>query len=698
MMPLTPQEQARYEELRMRDLEEREAEELATMAPAQQKTTIPSAEPKKREPEIGALEAFGRGAAGMLSPISKYGEAAGIKARTAYEDIKRGKPSLGVPYGLALETAEELETQSAEGQPLAYYGGKAAGLVGGVGAGLRATAPSLLKAIGMGAGEGALYTAGSIPKQVWEEQPGGAAIQTGIGAATGAAIPAALGGVALRKELGAGYRTAVEANKEKGILGLPMSAVEGIKATRGAIQEPKAMREVIEQIAAQPKQTKAPSMSIPPESFQPEMTKAIPKQTIGQQIMQGPAISPEEEAQFLVNLLQQGKTPAKEFLTQKSTQLYPGQIGAKRLGEALEMPLSQRVQAREFNASEMGRELQPAAEKAKAAMLEKGPLFAKLKDEARLEYKSKGLKDVYAEIRSGIARGQESKAYSSAAKNALRDVLQILNEAKGPYTKGLARGGIKSIDPADQFDRLWSARRSIREQMDVFKAGDPNAVELLKPVEQAIDKAIKSTPSQRTADALFSRGTRAYDVGIEPLEMKLGKGKNAPRELSSTNIKLAFGDTLKGEQMQRGIEMSRKFADDFAEQLGPENRKAVVEFFDALENAKTVADRKRLLDSIKFAEGPSGAAIRAGIERLQQTIKPAPGGAEMFRAAPEYLTSVDTFMADQAAKRFGKSYDELTGAEQLKLVNMFQWFKENPNATMKEIENKFTSILRGKKK
>jgi hypothetical protein len=55
-------------------------------------------------------------------------------------------------------------------------------------------------------------------------------------------------------------------------------------------------------------------------------------------------------------------------------------------------------------------------------------------------------------------------------------------------------------------------------------------------------------------------------------------------------------------------------------------------------------------------------------------------------------------MADQAAKRFGKSYDELTGAEQLKLVNMFQWFKENPNATMKEIENKFTSILRGKKK
>jgi hypothetical protein len=680
------------------DLQLRLLELEREKALAQQKTTIPSAEQKKREPEIGALEAFGRGAAGMLSPISKYGEAAGIKARTAYEDIKRGKPSFGVPYGLALETAEELETQSAEEQPLAYYGGKALGLAGGVGYGMRATAPSLLKAIGIGAGEGAAYTAGSIPKQFLEEQPGEAALQTAIGAAAGAAIPAALGGVALRKELGAGYRAAVEANREKGIIGLPMSAVEGIKATRGAIQEPKAMREVIEQIAAQPKQTKAPSMSIPPESFQPEMTKAIPKQTVVQQIIKGPSISPEEEAQFLVNLLQQGKTPAKEFLTQKSTQLYPGQIGAKRLGEALEMPLSQRVQAREFNASEMGRELQPAAEKAKAAMLKKGPLFKQLQDEARLEYKSEGLEDVYSTIRRAVVRGSESEAYSSGAKSTLKGALEILNTAKGPYTEGLKRGGIKSVDPADQFDRLFAARRYIDDKLKVMKAGEPEAVELLNPVRDALNSAMKTSPSQRTADALYSSGTEAYQTAIKPLEMSLGEGKKAKRELSGTNIKLAFGDTLKGEKMQRGIEMSRKFADDFAEQLGPENRQAVVEFFDALANAKTVADRKRLLDSIKFAEGPSGAAIRAGIERLQQTIKPAPGGAEMFRAAPEYLTSVDTFMADQAAKRFGKSYDELTGAEQLKLVNMFQWFKENPNATMKEIENKFTSILRGAKK
>ena len=665
---------------------------------AQQETTIPSAEPKKQEPEIGALEAFGRGAAGMLSPISKYGEAAGIKARTAYEDIKRGKPSLGVPYGLALETAEELETQSAEEQPLAYYGGKAAGLAGGIGYGLRATAPSLLKAIGIGAGEGAAYTAGSIPKQVLEEQPGGAALQTAIGAATGAAIPTALGGVALRKELGAGYKTAVEANKESGLFGLPASLAEGVRATRGAIQIPKAMREVVEEIAAQPKQTQTLSQSIPPESFAPEMTKAMPKQTIGQQLKQGPSISPEEEAQFLVNLLQQGKTPAKEFFTQKVTQLYPGQIGGKTLGEALEIPLSQRVQAREFNASQTGKAMRPAAEQAKSAMLKKGPLFQQLQDEARLEYKSEGLEDVYSALRRAVVRGNESKSYSSGAKSTLKGALEILNTAKGPYTEGLKRGGIKSVDSADQFDRLFAARRYIDDKLKSIKAGEPEAVELLNPVRNAINAAMKTSPSQRTADALYSAGTEAYQTAIKPLEMTLGEGKRAKRELSGANIKLAFGDTLKGEKMERGIEMSRKFADDFAEQLGPENRKAVVEFFDALANAKTVADRKRLLDSIKFAEGPSGAAIRAGIERLQQTIKPAPGGAEMFRAAPEYLTSVDTFMADQAAKRFGKSYDELTGAEQLKLVNMFQWFKENPNATMKEIENKFTSILRGKKK
>jgi hypothetical protein len=46
-MPLTPQEQARYEELRMRDLEEREAEELATMAPAK-----PARPARMPEPDV----------------------------------------------------------------------------------------------------------------------------------------------------------------------------------------------------------------------------------------------------------------------------------------------------------------------------------------------------------------------------------------------------------------------------------------------------------------------------------------------------------------------------------------------------------------------------------------------------------------------------------------------------------------------
>ena len=63
-MPLTPQEQARYEELRMRDLEEREAEELATMAPAK-----PAGPARMPEPDVPVSwpEATARGLADVLT-------------------------------------------------------------------------------------------------------------------------------------------------------------------------------------------------------------------------------------------------------------------------------------------------------------------------------------------------------------------------------------------------------------------------------------------------------------------------------------------------------------------------------------------------------------------------------------------------------------------------------------------------------
>ena len=70
----------------------------------------------------------------------------------------------------------------------------------------------------------------------------------------------------------------------------------------------------------------------------------------------------------------------------------------------------------------------------------------------------------------------------------------------------------------------------------------------------------------------------------------------------------------------------------------------------------------------------------------------------MFTAAPEYLQSVDAFVGEQAAKQFGKNYDQLTGAQQLKLINMFQWFKKNPDAGMQEMNDAFTRILKGKSK
>ena len=280
------------------------------------------------------------------------------------------------------------------------------------------------------------------------------------------------------------------------------------------------------------------------------------------------------------------------------------------------------------------------------------------------------------------------------ARNTVDEIDMIINEGSALPRYGVSEGPLKSANAQEVYKRFQAAReyadRAIRKNPQ-----DLSIQDVLMPLRDQLDEVLKTSPSKVIADTLYSKGKQVSALGIKPLEMPIGDKKTM---LSGKAIQSALGDTQKGEKLARGIEEARAFTQQFGEQLGPQESAKIDKFFNALADARSVADQKRILDSAKFAEGPSGSAIRAGIERLSQTIKPAPGGADMFRAAPEYLQSVDAFMADQAAKRFGKPYDKLTGSEQLKLVNMFQWFKENPQATMSDIESKFQSILRGTKK
>lgn len=665
-MPLTPEQQAELDELELRDLEEREAEEKAMQA-----------EPKYKEPklpEVGGVEAFGMGAAGALSPIAKYGTAAGIKARTAFEDIKRGKPSFGVPFGIAVETAEEQERAAKEQKPGAYYGGLGAGILGGAAASLPAKIPGALGVLGIGAGTGAAQSMGSVPYEQVKQDPLEllkSGLTGGLFGAGVSAIPLAIGG---RGPIIEGGKAAMKGAEGKGAIQGAFSAVsEALPAMRGAARETQAFKETVGKIA--------------PESVQ--------QPTVGQYLKTGTQVTPEEETEFLLNLLQPGKTPAKEFYAQKATQLYPGQTGPKQLQSVLEMPLEQRVQAREFERADVGRALLPQAQAAKQVLKGKGKVFEDLQNKAIEEYQGKGLPEVFMAL--DTAKGSEFSGVSSKARKTVDELMEIIGEGKSLDKGRLQPGDITEVSNQEAYKRLQTAREWIDDVIDT-SFDDPSVTKVLRPVRKSLDDALKSSPSKALADEIFARGRQVEQVGIEPLEMALGKGKRAPRELSSAQIKGAFGDTVRGEQAQRGIEMARSYAKDFAEQLGPENAKTVSDFFDALANAKSVADRKRILDQLKFSEGPSGAAIRAGIEKLQQTIKPAPGGASMFRAAPEYLQSVDAFMSENARRYFNKPFDKLSGNQQYKLVNAYQWFKENPNATMQEMNEVFTRIMKGTSK
>lgn len=629
---------------------------------------------KEEESSVSGLEAFGMGAAGALSPIAKYGQAAGIKARTAYEDIKRGKPSFGVPYDIAMETVEEMQQEAREKKPGAYYGGMATGVLGGLGYAARATVPSALKGLGLGIGEGAAYTVGEYPYKQLKEDPAGAAEAAAYGGAAGGALGAIPMLAGARGPIIQGIKSAIKGAEGKGVVGGGVGAVsEAIPAAIGAARETRQFKEAVKEIA--PEAVKQPS--------------------IAQYIKEGSQVTPQEEARFLLNLLQEGKTPAKKFYTEKATQLYPGQIGPKQLEKVLDIPLEQRVQARDFERADIGRQLLPQAEQAKTVLQSKGRAFEELQNKAIQEYQGKGLPEVYMALDK--ARAAEFSGISQKAKKTVEQVFEILDEGKSLTQDRLQSGDLLDVGYEEAYKRLQAAREWVDDVLQ-SSLDDPSVTRLLQPVRKSLDDALKSSPSKALADKIYASGRQVEDVAIKPLEMTLGEGKGAPRELSSAQIKSVFGDTVKGEKAQRGIEMGRNFASEFAQQLGPENAKVVTEFFDALANARTVADRKRILDQLKFAEGPSGAAIRAGIEKLQQTIKPSPGGASMFRAAPEYLQSVDAFMSDKARQYFNKPFDKLSGQEQYKLVNAYQWFKENPNATPQQMNEVLTRILKGRKK
>lgn len=654
--------------LQQRLLELEEEEAMAAQAPA----ATPTPKPRK-EDEVSGLEAFGRGVAGALSPIAKYGEAIGIMGRTAYEDLKRGKPSLGVPFGIAVETAEEAEQAAREQKPGAYYGGMATGVLGGVGAGLKAVLPSAVKAIGIGAGTGAAQSAGGVPLQEIKEDPLsllGAAAKGGAVGAGLTAIPLAFGA---RGPFIEGGKAAIKGAEGKGVIGGTLGAAsEAIPAMRGAARETQAFKEAVKQIA-------------------PE---AVQQPTVGQYLRQGMQVTPEEEAQFLLNLLQPGKTPAKEFYTQKATQLYPGQIGPKQLQSVLDIPLEQRVQARAFDPSAMGKALQPQAEAARQALGKKGEAFQKLQALAAEEYKRTQLPTISNAIK--LAKGQfERPGTSRLTKNTVEEIDTIINKGSALPGYGLTDGPLKSANAAEAYKRLQAAREYADRAIEL-NPNDISIQRVLQPIRDRLDDVLKSSPSKVIADKLYSQGKEIEALTISPLEATI-KGTQKTY-LSGKKIQQALGDTLAGEKMAKGIEQAREFTKEFGQKLGPKESAKIDQFFNALADARSVADRKRILDQLKFAEGPSGAAIRAGIEKLQQTIKPAPGGASMFRAAPEYLQSVDAFMADKARQYFNKPFDKLSGGEQYKLVNAYQWFKENPNATMQEMNEAFTRILKGKGK
>jgi len=567
--------------------------------------------------------------------------------------------------------------------------------------------PSAGKAYGIGLGTGAAFEAGNLPLEQIKQDPVSLLESAMVGGAKGVALPLGMQVIGARAPIAKGVTAGLKEIKTDPLtaLGIPKAIGEGVKTTYGAIRQPQefieatqaAKRQIDPMMQYGAQQAQRGPQAIPMESLPPtaEISAATPQQTgieAVKKAIKGGGVSPQDEADFLLSLLQPGSNPVKEYYRQKVTQLSPSGQGSENFQRMLEIPSSQRYQAREFDRSGMARTLQPQAQAARQALGKKGKAFQQLQELASQEYKRTQLPSVSNAIK--LAKKQyEQPGTSALTRNIVEQIDSIINQGSALPRYGVTEGPLKSANAQEAYKRLQAAReyadRAIRKNPQ-----DLSIQDVLMPLRNNLDDVLKSSPSKVIADKLYAKGKGVEQLGISPLEMKVGK----ERMLSSKAIQEALGDTVKGEQIQIGIERAKEFTQEFAQQLGPQEAAKIDRFFNALSDARTVAERKRIIDNVKFAEGPSGSALRKGVDYLQSIIQPTKSGAQMFTAAPEYLQSVDAFVGEQAVKQFGKNYDQLTGGQQLKLINMFQWFKKNPDAGMQEMNDAFTQILKGKGK
>lgn len=615
-----------------------------------------------------------------------------------------------------------LDKQAAADNPGAFLGGQITGGVVGaiapVGAlKLAAQAPKLAKgaqalaratqgstaartAAKVGAVEGAVYGFGSSeaedPTQLAADTLKGGAFGAGGGLVVGKGlekisdfataasdIPGKVSALAQKflPDVTAMKRGFEEGAKEKTISeGLVANVEKVYKGVKGALTEGRASKELQSEISDQVTEAKRllnKKMLDLPEG-------QLSKQEI---IVANKSIRDmgDEEA-ILAALLEDGPNPVKKWIAQKAATENPGNMPASQYEEILNMSAAVRDTAKEFDPSQVGRELKPLVKDVHESFIEgRGQAYGDLQTDAGIAYVKKYTEPLIDVLDEGIRRGRDrSSVISSKVPNVMEEVKRIILEAPDYADKGLTPGPLVQASKIEHFKRLQLARELIDDSIS-FDAnkGRMSGDNLLMGVRSQIDEALKTSPMKNQVDELWaaSKDVESNFFGA----IKFGKG--AGISIDEFKIAKMLNDTDSGGRFRNAVDSFQEFIN--RPELNNELRGKAQKLITKLKENFKIAEDKRALASFRWTPGPSSPAV----QRLQSVM----GGQktlveEAVQSPTGFVTMMDEFRKE-ITERAGKKLDDFDEKERAALAKLWVLRKNSPDMSQAKFEEHYKMLF-----
>ena len=209
---------------------------------------------------------------------------------------------------------------------------------------------------------------------------------------------------------------------------------------------------------------------------------------------------------------------------------------------------------------------------------------------------------------------------------------------------------------------------------------------ILSNTRDAIDDALKSAPSKRQADALYSQAKQ--------IEAKLSSATEFRNAAGRTDV-----DAVKVEKLLGNSDNARRFQDtqkeilNFIQQPGvdPETQQAVQGVLKRFKAHSDTAEDRRIIQSMRASQGPSSPVI----ERQSHLMNKAGLPPAAINSPSGYINSVNDFIDTMGVRVFNKPWESLALPQKSKIMRAFKWRQENPLALQSEEQQQFSKIFGG---